>query len=39
MLQPPTERGAGSATAVVADPFGNLLGVVTNPHWQAAHGG
>ncbi len=39
VLQPPTERGAGSATAVVADPFGNLLGVVTNPHWQAAHGG
>ena len=35
VLQPLTERGAGFATAVVADP----LGVMTNPHWQAAHGG
>jgi hypothetical protein len=24
---------------VVADPFGNLLGLITSPHWAAAHGG
>ncbi len=39
VVQPPTVRGEGWATAVVADPFGNLLGVMTNPHWAAAHGG
>ncbi|MEX5720143.1 VOC family protein [Geodermatophilus maliterrae] len=38
VLQPLTERGEGFATAVVADPFGNLLGVMRNPHWLAAHG-
>jgi predicted enzyme related to lactoylglutathione lyase len=39
VVQPPTVRGEGWATAVVADPFGNLLGLMTNPHWAAAHGG
>jgi predicted enzyme related to lactoylglutathione lyase len=27
------ERGHGFATASVVDPFGNVLGVMTNPHW------
>ena len=30
---PVTARGEGFVTAVVADPFGNLLGVMSNPHW------
>ncbi len=39
VVQEPTVRGEGWVTAVVADPFGNLLGVMTNPHWAAAHPG
>jgi predicted enzyme related to lactoylglutathione lyase len=39
VVQPATVRGEGWTTAVLADPFGNLLGVMTNPHWAAAHGG
>jgi predicted enzyme related to lactoylglutathione lyase len=27
------ERGSGFVTASVVDPFGNVLGVMTNPHW------
>ncbi|WP_421742754.1 VOC family protein [Cellulomonas sp.] len=27
------ERGAGFITASVVDPFGNLIGIMTNPHW------
>ena len=27
------ERGEGFITASVVDPFGNLLGIMTNPHW------
>ena len=27
------ERGAGFTTAAVVDPFGNVLGVMTNPHY------
>ena len=30
-----TARGEGFVTASVVDPFGNLLGVMTNPHWTA----
>ena len=30
---PITPRGAGFVTASVVDPFGNVLGVMTNPHW------
>ena len=29
----PTERGAGFITASVVDPFGNILGVMYNPHY------
>jgi predicted enzyme related to lactoylglutathione lyase len=30
---PITARGHGFATASVVDPFGNVLGVMTNPHY------
>ena len=30
---PITVRGEGFVTAIVADPFGNLLGVMSNPHY------
>lgn len=31
--EPITSRGEGFATASVIDPFGNVLGVMTNPHY------
>ncbi|WP_431910321.1 VOC family protein [Nonomuraea jabiensis] len=31
--QPITERGEGFVTASVIDPFGNVLGVMYNPHY------
>lgn len=31
--EPLTERGAGFRTASVVDPFGNVLGVMHNPHY------
>jgi hypothetical protein len=31
--EPPTERGAGFITASVIDPFGNILGIMHNPHY------
>ena len=31
--QPVTERGHGFVTASVIDPFGNILGIMTNPHY------
>ena len=30
---PLTPRGAGFVTASVVDPFGNVLGIMTNPHY------
>ena len=33
VYQPVTERGGGFVTASVVDPFGNILGVMTNPHY------
>jgi predicted enzyme related to lactoylglutathione lyase len=30
---PITPRGAGFITASVIDPFGNILGIMTNPHY------
>nr|WP_300150999.1 VOC family protein [Propionicimonas sp.] len=34
VLEPPTERGdQGWVTAVVADPFGNVLGLMYSPHY------
>lgn len=35
--EPLTHREAGFATASVVDPFGNVLGVMTNPHWRERH--
>ncbi len=31
--EPLTVRGEGFVTASVVDPFGNVLGVMTNPHY------
>jgi predicted enzyme related to lactoylglutathione lyase len=31
--QPTTPRGEGFTTAAVVDPFGNVLGVMYNPHY------
>ena len=31
--EPLTERGAGFITASVVDPFGNILGIMYNPHY------
>ncbi|QQQ79757.1 VOC family protein [Saccharothrix sp. 6-C] len=31
----PTVRGEGYATASVVDPFGNVLGIMTNAHYHA----
>ncbi|WP_370965307.1 VOC family protein [Amycolatopsis sp. cg9] len=33
--EPITERGPGFVTASVVDPFGNVLGVMTNAHYVA----
>ncbi|WP_151523643.1 VOC family protein [Serinicoccus kebangsaanensis] len=30
----PTPRGEGFVTAAVADPFGNILGIMANPHYR-----
>lgn len=34
VVQPVVDRGAGFATAVLADPFGNALGLMRNPHYE-----
>ncbi|MFI9007635.1 VOC family protein [Actinosynnema sp. NPDC053489] len=31
---PPTTRGEGYTTASVVDPFGNILGIMTNAHYH-----
>jgi predicted enzyme related to lactoylglutathione lyase len=31
--EPPQDRGHGFVTATVVDPFGNLFGVMFNPHY------
>lgn len=31
--QPITDRSNGFVTASVVDPFGNILGIMTNPHY------
>ena len=35
--EPVRERGPGFVTASVLDPFGNVLGVMTNVHWATRH--
>ncbi|WP_066589735.1 VOC family protein [Cellulomonas timonensis] len=32
-FEEPTPRGEGYVTAAVVDPFGNVLGVMSNPHY------
>jgi predicted enzyme related to lactoylglutathione lyase len=39
VFDPVTPRGEGWWSASVADPFGNLLGLIQSPHWAAQHGG
>lgn len=36
-LQGPTTRGEGFVTASAADPFGNVLGVMANSHYDEQH--
>lgn len=33
VLQEPEDRGHGFVTATVVDPFGNILGLMYNPHY------
>lgn len=33
LLEAVTDRGEGFVTAAVTDPFGNVLGVMSNPHY------
>lgn len=35
VIQGITPRGEGFVTATVADPFGNVIGIMTNPHYLA----
>ncbi|WP_300013921.1 VOC family protein [Pseudonocardia sp.] len=37
--EPITARGEEFVTASVVDPFGNVLGVMTNPNWLSQVGG
>ncbi|MGI8589252.1 MAG: VOC family protein [Chloroflexia bacterium] len=34
-LEAPQDRGSGFVTASVVDPFGNILGIMHNPHYLA----
>ena len=34
IFEPATDRGDGWASGAVIDPFGNILGVMQNPHWR-----
>ncbi len=36
--EPITPRSGGFVTASVVDPFGNVLGIMTNPHWAELAG-
>jgi predicted enzyme related to lactoylglutathione lyase len=35
-VEQPTNRGQGFVTATVLDPFGNVLGIMHNPHFAKA---
>jgi lactoylglutathione lyase len=35
-IEPPTEVGGGIIVATVKDPWGNLLGVIYNPHFATS---
>lgn len=34
IFEPPTVRGEGWMSGAVIDPFGNILGLIQNPHWR-----
>ncbi len=34
VYEPPTVRGEGWVSGAVVDPFGNILGLIQNPHWR-----
>lgn len=34
-IEPPTDVGEGIFVATLADPFGNVLGLIENPHFDA----
>jgi predicted enzyme related to lactoylglutathione lyase len=36
LIAPPQDVGAGIKVATVADPFGNLIGLIENPHFNPA---
>lgn len=38
IFEPATVRGEGWVTGAIVDPFGNIIGVMQNPHWRAARG-
>lgn len=35
VFEPATVRGEGWVTGAVVDPFGNVVGVMQNPHWRS----
>ena len=37
VYEPITPRSSGFITASVVDPFGNVLGIMTNPHYAELH--
>ena len=37
-LEAPQDRGNGFVTATVVDPFGNVLGIMRNPHYVKVRG-
>ncbi len=37
-LEAPQDRGHGFVTATVVDPFGNILGIMYNPHYVEVRG-
>jgi predicted enzyme related to lactoylglutathione lyase len=36
VLEPPREVGGGIMVAMLADPFGNAIGLIENPHFDAS---
>jgi predicted enzyme related to lactoylglutathione lyase len=37
-LEAPQDRGHGFVTTTVVDPFGNILGIISNPHYMEVTG-
>lgn len=38
VYEPATVRSEGWVTGAVVDPFGNVVGIMQNPHWEGAGG-